>query len=78
MACRALQDWTEVRTFLSAILLTACAELPPCPKAPAAVLQSEDGTYYLGFTPAMIQTWVETIQKEAKGECAFRKKGNGT
>ena len=62
--------------LLLALLLTGCAELPPCPKVGAAVLQSQsDGAFYLGFTSETITQFRDAIRKEALGECVFRKKG---
>ena len=65
-----------MRMFLGALLLTGCAELPPCQKVGAAVLQSQsDGAFYLGFTSEAIVQFRDAIRKEALGECAFPKKG---
>ena len=65
-----------MRIFMTALLLTGCAELPPCQKVGAAVLQSQsDGAFYLGFTIETIEQLRDMIRKEALGECAFPKKG---
>ena len=58
------------------LLLASCAELPPCPKVGAAILQSQsDGAFYLGFTSQTIAQLRDMIRKEALGECAFPAKG---
>ena len=58
------------------LLLASCAELPPCPKVGAVVLQSQsNGAFYLGFTSETITQFRDAIRKEALGECAFPKKG---
>lgn len=67
----------SMKFALICLALLGCAELPPCPKIGAAVLQSQnDGVFYLGFTIETIEQLRDMIRKEALGECAFPKKGD--
>lgn len=64
-----------MRLIAIALLLAGCAELPVCPPAQAAILHTVDGRVFLGFDAESMAAWIEGIKREARGECAFRKKG---
>lgn len=68
MAQGELQNRTEVRMILAALLLAACAELPKCPEVTAFPMQYLGKQWYIFDAENLQALWTRAGQR-AKGEC---------
>lgn len=69
--------WLLCLLVLGAILSAAggCAAKPvnECQKVEARVFEFQGAGIFYGFTAEAVTLWVAELQREARGECEFRK-----